>query len=179
MRTAMIVKRATIFVAFIFFHSISYCQVWERTFNSNPGAVVVQIKESYDEGFFVGSKIPIGNQYRIGWIIKTDVNGNTLWEKKLGNGTRGWAIWGFDTTADGGLILVGYTDTLNNSINVNPYILKLDACGNDEWCRIYCPGNEHFDYGRQIVSLSDNSYAALFTLWLNGEENQMPWLFSC
>ena len=177
MRTAKIVKRVTIFVAFTFFHCFSYCQVWERTYFTNSRADVQQLKETYDNGFVIASMIPIGDRYKIGWIIKADINGNTLWEKKLGNGSRGWAVSGIDKTSDGGLILVGSTDTLHNSIHVNPFILKLDACGNDEWCRIYCPGNEHYDFGQKILSLSDNTYTALFYLWLNEQQLQYPWLY--
>ena len=37
--------------------------------------------ENYDKGYIIlGTKI----DYKIGWIIKTDINGNMLWNKKLG-----------------------------------------------------------------------------------------------
>lgn len=176
MRSLVIEKFLMIIIIFTISHQFSYCQVWERTYVAIPGAEVLQLKESYDKGYEIGASIAYGNRYKIGWIIKTDVNGNMLWEKRLGNGLREWDLRGIDNTPDGGMVVIGFTDTLSYT-NWNPFIIKLDACGNTEWCRIYCPGNEHFDYGNRIISLADNSFLALFTLWINGQGRESTWLY--
>jgi hypothetical protein len=172
----MVPTRMILLCILLLFPALSFSQTWERTFTNPRGASVAQIKEQYDHGFIIGSRIPFGSDFRIGWIIKTDINGNKLWEKFFGIGSWAWPIYGLDKTNDGGLIVTGFTDTLSID-HSKPYIIKLDACGNTEWCRIYCPGNENFDWGVKILACKDNSYTAMNYLWLNDQVNQTPWLY--
>lgn len=171
-------KRFITLLSLTLFYQFSYCQVWERTYSHPWNVTVQQIKESYDNGYIIGSVISVGSFYKIGWIIKTDVNGNILWEKEFGTVSEGWGLWGFDNTPDGGIVVVGSTDSLNNSVSrVNPFVLKLDACANPEWCRIFLPGNENPNMGIKILSLTDNTVTALFYLKPNGQSYQSPWLY--
>jgi hypothetical protein len=93
-----------------------------------------------------------------------DVNGNVLWEKQLGNGSKAWMIIGLDTTKDGGIIITGVCDTLNQQYN--PYVIKLNACGQIEWCKIYNTENQD-EFGIKILSLTDNTYMLLIQSWGN------------
>jgi hypothetical protein len=75
-------------------------------------------------------------------LIKTDVNGNVIWDKKIGNGTSYNAISRVERTLDNGLILSGGT-TQFNSPNFDPFIMKLNKCGELEWCRVLVLDNEN------------------------------------
>jgi len=89
-------------------------QTWERTFSSSLDVYPYELKEHYDRGFVLCAGMAIGNLIKIGWIIKLDINGNILWDKKLGDGSNFLHLHGIGTTLDGGIIMTGVTDTLNN-----------------------------------------------------------------
>jgi len=146
-----------LFFLFVLFTlpSLSFCQEWIKTFDIQNNTCSRQLQESYDGGILIGAAIGVGNTYKIGWLIKTDVNGNTLWEKKLGNGSKMWSIHGLDVALDGGIILVGTCDTLGE--DWDPFVIKLNPCGQIDWCKIFRTENQS-DYGRKILSLADGSY---------------------
>lgn len=150
-------------------------QIWERTY-SNPynGSVVLQIKEGYDKGFFIFGDIIFGNTGKIGWIIKTNLNGEILFEKKLGNASNQWGIQGGSITLDGGIVVTGVCDTLDQEWS-DAYILKLDACMNVEWCRIFHEYNDP-DYGIRIISLENNGFIFLIFNWGYGGYDHSTWL---
>lgn len=149
-----------------------HCQTWERTISANADVLPYELIQSYDRGFVLDAGIAIGNLVSIGWIIKMDVNGNVLWEKKIGNGSNFFFVNGIDNTQDGGLILAGTTDTLNFD-NWDPFIVKLNCCGEVEWCRIF-QTDLKTDFGVQIRSLPDGSYALLIYDW---QEEMNPAVF--
>jgi hypothetical protein len=141
-----------------------HCQTWERTIShGNSDVLPYELHQSYDKGFVLGAGIAIGTLVSIGWIIKMDVNGTVLWDKKIGNGSNLFGVHGFDKTPDGGLILAGTTDTLNVD-NWDPFVVKLNSCGEVEWCRIF-QTDMKTDFGSRIRSLADNSYALLVYDW--------------
>jgi len=149
-------------VLFITVPDISYCQDWVKTFSSNTyDLFIYAIKEDYDYGLLLCADQ--GYAMRIGLVIKTDINGNVLWEKKLGNGNHKWAIGGIDITPDGGIILTGACDTLDEQF-WDPFIVKLTACGEIQWCHVFHT-NQKPDYGIQIKSLPDNSFIFLLKDW--------------
>ena len=89
-------------------------QTWERTFSSSLDVFPYELKEHYDRGFVHCAGVATGNLIKIGWIIKLDINGNILWDKKLGDGSNFLHLHGIGTTLYGGIIMTGVTDTLNN-----------------------------------------------------------------
>ena len=137
---------------------ISYSQEWIRTFDISRTVIPYQVKETYDHGILIGAAIDYVGIYKIGWIIKTDINGIVLWEKQLGNGSHMWLLQGLDTTKDGGIIISGRCDTLGQ--HFDPFLMKLNPCGEIEWCRFFHTANKA-DYGMKVKSLADGSYLML------------------
>lgn len=162
----------TIFLCLV--SKIGQGQQWERTFSTfNHGNVVCQIFEDYDRGYIIQGDILYGNIGKVGFLIKTDINGNLLFEKKLGNGSIEWDIQGGDKTFDGGVILCGITDSLD--IEKDPYIVKLDACREIEWCRVFHTDND-VDYSEKIKSLEDGSFIYLLYNWGSNGYDHSVWL---
>jgi len=155
MKTTM---KTTILLVFLLqFSTLSfYGQEWVRVFYWGNGLIPMQLNEHYDKGYLIGADYLINSFLFTGWIIKTDVNGNTLWHKTIGNNQTKWTLEGFDNTPDGGLIISGSTDTLDPDWEL-PYVTKLNACGEVEWCHIYETANKP-GYSRSIVTLADGTF---------------------
>jgi hypothetical protein len=169
---------STIILAFLLFLPIwAFSQEWVRTFSvNNKNVLTKRVKESYDHGYILASDISmgVGGFLRIGWIIKLDINGSILWEKKLGNGNRIWEIEGMDLTVDGGFVLTGGSDTLDNTW-YDPWVTKLNACGEIEWCSVFHSDND-LNGGRDIITLQDNSYIFLLNNWGQTFPEPSVWL---
>jgi hypothetical protein len=90
----------------------------------------------YDKGYIIGGQFltSYGHALR-GLLMKTDINGNLLWYKSLGQDDDGSCIYSVKQTNDNGLILSGITAKTDSW--GDPFIMKLNVCGEKEWCRIY------------------------------------------
>ena len=68
---------------------IQYCaaQQWPNIYGDYLRAHVRGSLEDYDKGYIIGGFLDNGNiPSKWLWLIKTDVNGEILWEKKFGFG---------------------------------------------------------------------------------------------
>jgi len=88
--------------------------------------------ETYDKGYLIGGMIRSSTLYQTGYIVKTDINGNKLYEIKIGDGSRYSSAFCFDKTLDGGFIVGGWYNTSGNAMDA--YAMKFNACGEKEWC---------------------------------------------
>ena len=150
-----------------FFISISllifskgFSQTWERSFgNIGRWETFTGLTESYDHGYLILSAFNYYPNTR-GWLIKTDINGNPLYDISIGMGTglsQGNYPAHIEPTTDGGFIICGSHERWTmNDIGVT----KHNACGDLEWCKIIrTDGNP--DWGRKILQLPDGGYVML------------------
>jgi hypothetical protein len=122
--------------------------------------------ETYDGGIAcTGTVKHVGDNsaHGYGFVKKLDVNGNTLWQKDFGmcpppGLTYGYAL---SQTSDGGFILSAATNVYDGGGDL--LILKLNACGEKEWERIF------YDPGPQLVwpiyELEDGSFMTAVGQW--------------
>ena len=161
-------------------HSNLYTQdtTWIRVFGDNENMIANSIIESYDHGFVIGgyTKPPTGQSgfVKDGILIKTDINGNELWRKTIGepddNGTGGIIV---RQTNDGGYILFGCTYKFGNN---NVFLMKLNACGEKEWNKIFI--SEHrSQWNIDMLIMEDDNYLLLLSYWGNNGTNERVWLF--
>ncbi|MBI4245468.1 MAG: hypothetical protein HY606_15370 [Planctomycetes bacterium] len=122
---------------------------------------------SFREGISEGvSAIPInggfalvGNTMNAGdqdiWVVKTDVFGSTLWEKRFNFGISDKCTMA-SSTSDGGLIICANTQI--NYTHHDALIIKLGSNGSVQWSyQIDTPNNE---YIYSIKQTSDGGYIA-------------------
>ena len=98
------------------------------------------------------------------WIVKLNVNGDTLWTKCYGGSDRDFAQ-SIQQTTDDGYIVAGETFSTDGDVhgnhdttNTNPdwWILKLDANGDTIWTRCY--GGTDLDLAQSIQQTTDGGY---------------------
>lgn len=94
------------------------------------------------------------------WIVKWDRFGKIVWQKLIGgNGLD--VMYEIASTADGGCIVVGYTDSAAFSGTIpkggtDALAVKLDAIGNTQW--IYMFGGSENDEFHSVSQTSDGGY---------------------
>ena len=154
---------------------------WPIVYGGNVSSVGLDVDETYDLGYIVtGNILNSGSTYKMGFIIKTDINGNMLWERRLGysDSTRSY-IRTSEITADGGVIAIGNTNSIdrcNQTECLDVWVIKLDACGNKEWCKIFSvPGS--VEDGLDIVQLPGGNYVTLINYYGYNDEEERFWLF--
>lgn len=126
---------------------------WSKTYGkSTLGEMGMEGQQTSDGGYIVVGAIQesSGSAYYNVYLIKTNVNGDTLWTKKYG--TASWNDIGYSIqqTTDGGYIMVGQ----NGAPNV--YLIRTNATGTAVWTRTY--GGSGIDIGRCVRQTSDKGY---------------------
>jgi len=162
---------------------ISFCsaislpaQTWPKIYGGNTYTWLQgRVVETYDKGYLIAGQVDPGPgvPQMHGWIIKTDINGNPLWTKTIASSFYQAAFNGMDATPDGGFILSGVTTKLDPE-NYDVLIMKFDACGQKEWCKIFStPGNS--DFGLKIKTVP-GGYVALVDFFQDWTTKRI-WLF--
>ncbi|MBW6461371.1 MAG: T9SS type A sorting domain-containing protein [Bacteroidales bacterium] len=141
-------------------------QLWPKIYGDNFHSLVNDLHESYDQGYILtaftynSQGIP-----KHAWIIKTDINGNVLWDKKIGDGNyRNWFSQS-TITSDEGFIISGSTGKYSSGDN-DPVFIKMNVCGEVEWCRVFPSPDQN--YGIDIIQLQDHSYVGLLKYYGEG-----------
>ena len=152
-------------------------QKWERIFTGNPMASVQDLLEYYDKGYLLaGRNVRLTGYPDFGYLIKTDINGNKLWTKHIGNGQFDNTADGVDQTPDGGLIVCGLTTEFDTAcFDTDAYIMKLSVCGEKEWCHVYSTPCG-MDYSQKVLTVNDG-YLMLVGLFGYDHINERIWLF--
>ncbi len=116
------------------------------------------ITESYDNGYLLAGRY--GPNYpSFNWLLKTDVNGNVLWKKTLGEENSFLVTsLGLDQSGSGSIFLVGNTSYYSEN-DYDPIIMKLNSCGEKEWCKVFIEDDNN--YADAIVLTQDNGIVVL------------------
>lgn len=133
-----------------------FSQAWPKIIVNNDAAPK-KVIETYDKGYLIISNIDIANYHRYIWLIKTDIDGNVLWEKKIGEGSYRYYIDDINQTYDGGYILIFRCSKYD--IDYDPVVMKLDPCAEIEWCTTL--HSDGFNRGVKVIQTPDSSYLAL------------------
>ena len=136
--------------------------------------VTNQVFEHYDKGFVFSGQRYDNGYTSYGWVLKSDVNGNERWSKSYGNINKMVIFYGSKPTNDGGIIEIGASNQLNINCT-DPLIIKLNACGEKEWCKIYNAQNCNSG-GIDIFTTPGGGCMALINQWTNNQQ-KLIWLF--
>ncbi|MTV49885.1 hypothetical protein GJ688_12970 [Heliobacillus mobilis] len=111
-------------------------QKWIKYFGSEDGLIYddrgYAVTQSSDGGFLaVGFSNCGPNGDRQVYAVRTDANGELLWEKYYG-GPQDDEVFSVSNTEDNGFILGGYTSSFGTG-RKDAYLIKLNASGKEEW----------------------------------------------
>ena len=113
---------------------------------SNDGGVIITGAERLS---------PLGDL--IGYMIKTDINGNELWKRYFTQGDNiSTNVLGFSVNLNDEIVLSGAIMNSNNIGISNGFVLKLDPCGEKLWCKIIDIPGQNLCFNN--VVLPDNGY---------------------
>ena len=101
---------------------------WQKIYHANNdqyGEEVIVLEDSY---------VIVGSVYADVYLLKVDLNGDTLWSKRFGS-IYSEAGYSLQQSKDNGFIIGGVSYNSNNMSN--SLIVKTDSAGNLQWQRSY------------------------------------------
>lgn len=129
---------------------------WQKLIHLPTYQHAYGITETYDNGYAI--ILSNGNGVNQLTLLKLSIDGDTLWSK-IHHPSLTNNAFDIDTTYDGGFVICGST-VENDSLSVDPFVLKLDACANEQWKKYY--GNiGNYDYASHIIQKPDSNYILL------------------
>ena len=129
--------------------------LWTKTFGGSNYDFARSVKQTTDGGYIIVGYTDLygtGENYIL--LIKTDMNGNTLWTKTFGGFNNDYRGYSVQQTIDGGYIVAGYSCFIAGFPNV--YLIKTDGNGNEEWHKWF--GGYFTDKGYSVQQTSDGGY---------------------
>jgi predicted secreted protein len=130
-------------------------EVWDKTFGGTSDDAGSSVRQTSDDGYVV---VGYTSFYGAGgddvWLIRTDSNGNEVWDKTFG-GTSDDVGVSIQQTSDGGYVVVGYTSSYGAGAS-DVWLIKTDSNGNEVWDKTFGGASE--DVGVLIQQTSDGGY---------------------
>jgi hypothetical protein len=148
-------------------------EAWNKTFGGDGGERAWSVQQTSDGGYIIAGD---ARSYGAGgsdfWLVKTDSNGNKVWDKTFG-GTAGDEAYDVQQTSDNGYILAGRTGSYGAG-NGNFWLVKTDSKGNEQWNRTFSgtgPGEaesvqQTSDGGYILAGRTDSCSDRGFDFWL-------------
>jgi len=146
-------KKLSILILFLLcFYSYSISQnIFQKVFGGAGDEVGTSVQQTTDGGYIItGYTESFGSGGWDVYLIKTDINGDTLWTRTFGaSSDRGISV---QQTTDGGYIIVGYTGSAFDDV----YLIKIDGNGNLLWTKTF--GGFDIDDGYSVQQTTDGGY---------------------
>ena len=131
---------------------------WEKKFGGGNSDEASAVRQTSDGGYILAGKC--GGYFSSGdriahivgydlYLIKTDPDGNKLWEKKFGSSEASDQAYSVQQTSDGGYILAGYTETMMGKRD--GYLIKTNKDGNKLWERTFGGRRDEIFYSVQQI----------------------------
>ena len=132
-------------------------ELWNKSFGGPDDDIGYSVQQTTDGGYIVVGSIEYSNlSYCNVYLIKTDGNGNELWNKTFGGVINSYGYSAKQTT-DGGFIIAGKTRIQRvSSEDYDVYLIKTDGNGNEIWNKNI--GTIYDDVGSSVQQTNDGGY---------------------
>ena len=132
---------------FLYGQNVSCQNRWVKSYFGNLDTPVSFVMEAYDHGYLLNGWY--GHNYPTYlWLIKTDINGDLLWQRTIGDGFHSDVFLDMAKDQSGNILLAGLAS--ESDPQGDPLIIKINPCGEKEWCRIFYTEN-NTDFSRCIT----------------------------
>lgn len=129
---------------------------WHKSYLEDEDPFAKSVINTYDNGYFLMGKY--GPNYTpFNWLIKTDINGEVLWNKVIGDLNSVITLTDLVLDQFGCLYLSGSTRYYSD--DGDPLIMKIDACGEKVWCKVFL--EEGSNYVSAMEKTNDESIIAV------------------
>ncbi|GMU99110.1 MAG: hypothetical protein AMXMBFR51_18460 [Ignavibacteriota bacterium] len=123
---------------------------WEKNFGGSEKEVALSLVNADDGGLVITG---VTRSFSVGeedlFILKTNVDGDSLWFKTYGTAGNDGG-YGISKTSDGGYIITGQYNWSGL------WLLKVDASGDTMWTKVF--GGNNFEEGVSVIETDDNGY---------------------
>jgi hypothetical protein len=137
-------------------------EVWNKTYGGTDGDYFKSVQQTKDNGYImVGSTHSYGAGGLDVWILKTDIDGNEVWNKTYGESYDQFG-YGIRETTDGGFIITGGKE-LDYSGHFNTSLIRTDSEGNEIWNKTYVK-NGCESCGYSVIEV-DDGYLVMSTVF--------------
>ena len=129
---------------------------WSEDYGSGSYSEIgYSVQQTIDEGYIItGVKENIDQGTSDIYLVKTDENGNYLWNKTIG-GVNSDESYSVQQTTDEGYIISGWTESSGNG-NKDVYLVKTDDNGDSLWTKTF--GGTGNDEGKSVQQTNDGGY---------------------
>ncbi|QQS37580.1 MAG: T9SS type A sorting domain-containing protein [Ignavibacteriales bacterium] len=130
--------------------------IWTKTFGGTNIDIGHSVEQTSDGGYIItGYTRSFGTMSgRNLWLIKTDENGNQIWNNALGGNSddEGHCV---KQSNDGGYIIAGLTNSFGAGVK-DVYLVKTDSLGSLQWQKTF--GGNSDDEGYSVIQSSDDGF---------------------
>lgn len=110
--------------------------LWSRTFGGNGDECCASVRQTSDGGYILaGHTYSFAVGWADFWLVKTDVNGYSLWSRSFGRNDTDYCF-SVQQTLDGGYIMAGYTRSFGAG-GRDFWMVKTDEDGDSLWSRTF------------------------------------------
>jgi regulation of enolase protein 1 (concanavalin A-like superfamily) len=129
--------------------------LWQKTFGGSSWDYGESVQQTSDGGFIVAGVYNSGIEgYGKVYLIKTDPNGNLLWQKTF-DGNGGDSGESVQQTTDGGFIIAGTYNYYGAGYG-DVYLIKTDPNGDSQWQKTF--GGSDWDDGYSVQETTDGGF---------------------
>lgn len=130
-------------------------EIWNKTYGGDAGEGGFSGQQTNDLGFImVGSTSSYADEHIDVWLVKTNGNGDELWNKTFSI-TENDVGWSVQQTEDNGYIITGFTAE-STSIYGDVILIKTDESGKKQWIKTY--GGDKGETGYFVSQTSDGGF---------------------
>lgn len=145
---------------------------WMKTYDLNNVDGASSVLQTPDGGYIIlGATVQSHSDTDI-WLIKTDSQGNMIWDKIIGGEWRDYPQM-LKQTSDGGYIITGSTMSYGVG-DYDVWLIKTDANGTEQWNKTF--GDIDPQYGNDIEQTNDGGYIIVGQKGVSDAQKVDAWL---